>query len=199
MSNCLPELRDFSVLSEITVQRKTKLILGTILGTIGALLLLMIVVLIVVCVVVRKKKKQMSPKFSIYNPNGGTFAPGHPMQSRFPKSRADNESHIYASIEDTMVYGHLLRDSAYPGSGGPEVDVYRTFTGPVEAPAPPLPNIKEKVPEVTDPEVGVYRHFISPPESAPPSQDMSGGQGEKMVENELYSIRSNGLPSLPSE
>uniref|UniRef100_A0A4W5RC51 CUB domain containing protein 1a n=1 Tax=Hucho hucho TaxID=62062 RepID=A0A4W5RC51_9TELE len=69
-----------------------------------------------------KKKRQLSHQVSIYNPNETSFLPGH--NGRFPKSRKDNESHIYASIDDTLVYSHLLRDGAEMGVyGDPAVDV----------------------------------------------------------------------------
>ncbi|XP_061113959.1 CUB domain-containing protein 1-like [Conger conger] len=190
MSNCEPELGAFSVLSQITLEENTGPILGIALGTIAGLLLLLLLILIVVWVI-RKKKRQETHKTSIYNPNGANFPPGHRM---FPKSREDNESHVYASIEDTMVYGHLLKESDYPTSDSdleikPEVDTYRGFTGPTEAPPPPLPHShRQKLPEPGAPEVDVYRPFIDQSESALPVQD-------KMVENELYGPGSNGLGS----
>lgn len=56
---------------------------------------------------------------------------------KFQKRRKDNDSHVYAVIDDTMVYGHLLQDS-----GGsfiqPEVDTYRPFQGPM-GDCPPSP------------------------------------------------------------
>ncbi|KAG7469869.1 hypothetical protein MATL_G00133440 [Megalops atlanticus] len=204
MSNCQPENGEFNVLSQITLQKKTSLLLGIILGTVGALLLLMLIVLIIVCVVIRKKKRQMAHAVSIYNPNGNTYLPGHPL---FPKTRADNESHIYASIDDTMVYGHLLQESSYPVPmnsyhGTPQVDIYRSFTGPVEAPPPPLPHDRVMKPhtEIENPEVDVYRPFVDPSESVlpvphhPVSHEDSMGI-EDMVDNELYT--SNGKTSLP--
>lgn len=59
-------------------------------------------------------------------------------QKKFQKGRRDNDSHVYAVIDDTMVYGHLLQDS----SGSflqPEVDAYRPFQGLTEdcPPSPP--------------------------------------------------------------
>lgn len=59
-------------------------------------------------------------------------------QKKFQKGRRDNDSHVYAVIDDTMVYGHLLQDS----SGSflqPEVDTYQPFQGLTEdcAPSPP--------------------------------------------------------------
>jgi hypothetical protein len=79
----------------------------------------------------RKKKRELSHQVSIYNPNGTSFLPDH--NRRFPKSRKENEFHIYASIEDTLVYSHLLRDEAEMGVyRDPAVDVYQSFTGPTE-------------------------------------------------------------------
>ena len=38
-----------------------------------------------------------------------------PMQrKKFQKGRKDNDSHVYAVIDDTMVYGHLLQDASGP-------------------------------------------------------------------------------------
>ncbi|KAJ8385681.1 hypothetical protein AAFF_G00183940 [Aldrovandia affinis] len=189
MSNCLPEQRDFSVLSQITLHRKTSSLLAIILGTVGALLFLMVIVLIIVCVVTRKKRRQMAPNVSIYNPNGADFGPG---PHRFPKSRADNDSHVYASIEDTMVYGHLLKnDGCISPISNPQVDVYQTFTGPVEAPPPPLPHIR--APEGGDPDVDVYRPFVYPSESTAPGQQQPVSPEDTMVDNELYDSRGGGL------
>ena len=65
-----------------------------------------------------------------------------PMQpKKFQKRRKDNDSHVYAVIDDTMVYGHLLQDA----SGSflqAEVDTYRPFQGPTGdfPPSPPPSN-----------------------------------------------------------
>ncbi|XP_035276344.1 CUB domain-containing protein 1-like [Anguilla anguilla] len=199
MSSCVPEEGAFSVLSQITLQENTRRNLGIILGTVIGVVLLVLLILTVVCVVIRKKKAQAPANVSIYNPNGVSFVPGH---YPFPKSRADNESHIYASIEDTMVYGHLLQGSDEPSpvtdlEGRPQVDIYRSFTGPTEAPPPLLPHIRkqEKLPEIGAPEVDVYRPFIHPSESALPMQHKPLTPEEHMVENEVYSPGSNGVPS----
>ncbi|KAJ8290842.1 hypothetical protein GJAV_G00018230 [Gymnothorax javanicus] len=199
MSNCLTELRAFRVLSQITLEEDSSSTVGIILGVIGGLLLLMLLILFISCVVLRKKKRQMDPPASIYNPNGASFASGRKM---FPKSREDNASHIYEAIEDTMVYGHLLQNSDYPSpvtelQGNPEVETYRGYTGPTEAPPPPLPHSpKQDTSKQTEaPEVDVYRPFIDPSESTLPIQDKPLSQEEKMVENELYSPGSSGLGS----
>lgn len=71
----------------------------------------------------------------VYNADVNTQPPRK--QGLFPKGRRNNESHVYAVIDDAMVYGHLLKESN--GSVAPEVDVYRPFEGPVGSlpPSPP--------------------------------------------------------------
>lgn len=71
----------------------------------------------------------------IYNSKVNTEAPRR--QAFFKKGRKSNESHVYAVIDDTMVYGHLL-----PETNGivPEVDVYQPFEGHM-GDAPPVPPI----------------------------------------------------------
>uniref|UniRef100_A0A4W5NZL9 CUB domain containing protein 1a n=1 Tax=Hucho hucho TaxID=62062 RepID=A0A4W5NZL9_9TELE len=128
MSNCMPEDGHFSVLSKVTLQKTSKLLLSGILGAVGAVLLLMLIVL-TVCLVLRKKKRMMVNEASIYIGKGNIFIPGDDV---FPKTQSDSESHIYASIEDTMVYSHLLREPSYVGTvqdhfQGQPVDTYRTF------------------------------------------------------------------------
>uniref|UniRef100_A0A8C7DXE7 CUB domain containing protein 1a n=1 Tax=Oncorhynchus kisutch TaxID=8019 RepID=A0A8C7DXE7_ONCKI len=135
---------------------------------------------------IRKKKRQLSHQVSTYNPNGTSFLPGH--NGSFPKSRKDNESHIYASIEDTLVYSHLLRDGAEMGVyGDPAVDVYQSFTGPTETKPLSLGTVSEH------PEVGIYQPFVPPSHFAPPVPNRPLSQAQQpMVDNELYGSRSNG-------
>lgn len=80
----------------------------------------------------RKKKKKLNHQVSIYNPNGTSFLPGH---NGFPETREDNDDHEYASIEDTLVYTHLLRKGREIGVYG-EFDTYRPFTGHTESHKP---------------------------------------------------------------
>lgn len=72
---------------------------------------------------------------SIYNPGGTVFLPG---RNGIPETHEDDD-HVYASIEDTLVYTHLLRQGKENGIYG-ETDTYRPFTGPTEMskPAPAL-------------------------------------------------------------
>jgi syndecan 4 len=83
------------------------------------------------------------PAVGIYNGNINTHMPGQP--KKFQKGRKDNESHVYAVIDDTMVYGHLLQDS----NGSflrPEVDTYRPFQGPMGDFPPSPPPICSRAP-----------------------------------------------------
>ncbi|XP_034747156.1 CUB domain-containing protein 1 isoform X1 [Etheostoma cragini] len=195
MSNCVPENGHFGALTKIDLQKKSNL-LAIVLGVIGAILLLLIV-LASVCLVAKKKKKdKMSNESAIYMGKGNIFRPS---DSHFTKTRSDNESHVYASIDETLVYGHLLGDSSYADSmqhhfNGMQVDSYNTFTGPTDA---KLPVIKEPDPE---PEMDQFKTFLNPSESFIPSrprtpidrQDSLGFQDRRMVHNELYTFKSLG-------
>nr|XP_046183436.1 CUB domain-containing protein 1 [Oncorhynchus gorbuscha] len=201
MSNCLPEDRHFSVLSKVTLQNTSMLLQSSILWAVGAVLLLMLIVLAVVCLVIRKKKRTMVNEASIFVRKGNIFIPGDGM---FPKTRSDNESHVYASIEDTMVYGHLLREPSYVGTVQAHfqvqpVDTYRTF----------MP-LQDGVPEITEtaadhepelvPEKDMHRPFLDPSESFMPSRPRTpinrhnsmGFMDRRMVDNELCTFKSTG-------
>ncbi|XP_022069363.2 CUB domain-containing protein 1 [Acanthochromis polyacanthus] len=178
MSNCIPEERQFSVLTKITLEKKTNL-LAIVLGITGAVVLALAVLGVVCCITKKKKKQKMNTESSIYISKGNIFRPG---DRHFSKTRSDNESHVYDSIDETMVYGHLLGDS------------YQTFTGPVDG---SLPTVKEPDPE---PEMDQYNTFLKPSETfIPPRprtpidrQDSLGFQDRRMVDNELYTFKSTG-------
>uniref|UniRef100_A0A3Q1EFR2 CUB domain containing protein 1a n=1 Tax=Acanthochromis polyacanthus TaxID=80966 RepID=A0A3Q1EFR2_9TELE len=80
----------------------------------------------------RKKKKQLDHQVSIYNPNGTNFLPGY---NGFPKTAEENEYHVYASIEDTLVYTHLLKKGEELGICG-EFDTYQPFAGQTDSQKP---------------------------------------------------------------
>uniref|UniRef100_A0A673TIK7 CUB domain containing protein 1 n=1 Tax=Suricata suricatta TaxID=37032 RepID=A0A673TIK7_SURSU len=106
---------------------------------VGGAALLLVALGLIICLVRKKKKKTTSKGLSVgvYNGNVNTQMPMQP--KKFPKGRKDSDSHEYAVIDDTMVYGHLLQDSN--GSfQRPEVDTYRPFLGPMGdcPPSPPL-------------------------------------------------------------
>ncbi|XP_041648618.1 CUB domain-containing protein 1a [Cheilinus undulatus] len=178
MSNCQPEQGDFSVITKITLQGSQNLILTIILSVVAALLVIFVIVLVMVCVVIRKKKKELNHQVSIYNPNGTSFLPGN---NGFPKSREDNESHVYASIEDTLVYTHLLRKGKEIGVYG-EFETYRPFAGHTDSQKP----LVSKDKSVDDAQVGTYRPFQFPSQQAPPLPVRPPSQGNPMVDNEIY-------------
>ncbi|KAG7225465.1 hypothetical protein INR49_027460 [Caranx melampygus] len=189
MSNCIPEERHFGGVTKIVLQSRIN-ISAIIAGTVGVLVFLLIVL------AVEKEKERANTESSIYIGKGSFFRPG---DRHFTKSRPENNSHVYDSIDEMMVYGHLLGDSSYGSSTqdhypGIQVDSYKTFTGPTDG---QLPVIKEPDPE---PEMDQYKTFLDPSETFIPSrprtpidrQDSLGFQDRRMVDNELYTFKSTG-------
>lgn len=144
----------------------------------------------------KRSKARKNKEASIYMGKGNIFRPN---DMTFSKTRSDNESHVYDSIDETMVYGHLLRDSTYSDSlqdhyNGTQVDSYQTFTGRTD---PKLPVIAE--PDDRD-EPDHYNTFLDPSQSFHPPrprtpidrQDSMGFEDSRMVENELYTFKSTG-------
>ncbi|KAA0709927.1 CUB domain-containing protein 1 [Triplophysa tibetana] len=195
MSNCEPKSGRFAVLSKIILQRETRKFLGIILAVVGILLLLLIVVLIVVCVI-RKKKKPRANRSSIFMPRGRSNLPGN---ATFPKTRADNESHIYASIEDQPV---VDVNSGHWGNGH-QVDTYRPYTGPTDS----IPAVKESSPEYTldrgdgrSEDQDTYQPFLNPTSTFMPARPRTPlisvsslrFEDRRMAQNELNTFKSTG-------
>uniref|UniRef100_A0A3Q3ER17 CUB domain containing protein 1a n=1 Tax=Labrus bergylta TaxID=56723 RepID=A0A3Q3ER17_9LABR len=176
MSNCKPERGHFSVITMITLQKN--LLLTIILSVVAALLVIFVIVLVAVCVVIRKKKKRLNHQVSIYNPNGTSILPGN---NGFPKTREDNESHVYDTIEDTLVYTHLLRKGREIGVYG-EFDTYRPFTGHTDLQKP----LVLKDTGVEDAQVGTYQPVSFPSQQAPPLPVRPPSHVSPMVDNEIY-------------
>ncbi|KAL0984945.1 hypothetical protein UPYG_G00150820 [Umbra pygmaea] len=175
MSNCMPVTGTFSVLTQITLHKEQNMLLTIILSVVATMLVLMVVVLAGICTVIRRKKRQLSNQVSIYNANEASFLPGQ--NGSYPKSRED-ESHIYASIEDTLVYSHLLRDEE---GFSDRVDVCQSFTGPTDV----KPHFLGTFAEI--PEVGIYQ-----PSVPPHIHNRSSSKSEKsIVDNELYGNTSS--------
>ncbi|NXG44605.1 CDCP1 protein, partial [Psilopogon haemacephalus] len=133
VSNCKPsEKMQLALQFWVTVSDK-QLDLGVIIAVAAGAGVLTAIGL-TVCCVKKKKKKSQTPMVGVYNATVNTQPPGK--QKLFRKERQNNESHVYAVIDDAMVYGHLLKESN--GLVAPEVDVYRPFDGPM-GPVPPSP------------------------------------------------------------
>ncbi|NXI12187.1 CDCP1 protein, partial [Irena cyanogastra] len=134
VSNCRPvDKTKLSLQFWVTsIDKQTDL--GIILAVVAGAGVLTVIGL-AVCCVKKKKKKTQNPMVGVYNANVNTQMPGK--KGLFRKGRQNNESHVYAVIDDAVVYGHLLKESN--GSVAPEVDVYRPFDGRVGSlpPSPP--------------------------------------------------------------
>ncbi|XP_061572461.1 CUB domain-containing protein 1a isoform X2 [Cololabis saira] len=174
MSNCMPERGQFSVITKITLQKRKHLLLTIILSAVAALLVIFVVVLVVVCMMVRKKKKKLNEQVGIYNSDGANFLPGH---NGCPVTHEDDESHVYASIEDTLVYTHLLKKGAELGIYQAH-DTYQSFTGHKE-PQKPLASKAS-----SDVGMEVHQPVRLPSEQGPPlpNRPLSHIQ----VENDIY-------------
>lgn len=120
------------------------------------------------CLVPNRKKKKRSHQTSVYNPNGTNVLPGH---KGFPKTRADNESHVYATIDETLIYTHLLGEGA-------EIGVYREFDTNRTATNSKKPLISKEA-GADEMEVGVYHPFQAPPLPNRP-------RSQPLVDNEIY-------------
>ncbi|XP_041039113.1 CUB domain-containing protein 1-like [Carcharodon carcharias] len=100
----------------------------------GGLALLIIIAVIVFCMK-RRKRQQHQPNLSIYNP--GVNSRMLARRRKFVKGRQDNDSHIYAVIDEDRIYADYFNK---PGMLSiPEVDVYRSFNGPIMPPNLPPP------------------------------------------------------------
>lgn len=151
------------------------------------------------CLTNRKKKRQMNSRSSIYIPKGNAFLPG---DASFPKSRANNESHVYTCIDDTMVYGHLLeQDGSGPGHfNGHQVDSYHVFAGPMDKRVMDT-GYEQNVER--EPDKDKYRPFLAPSETFIPSRPRTplgpsnsmDYQDPRMVDNVLYTFKTLGDPT----
>ncbi|NXM72756.1 CDCP1 protein, partial [Serilophus lunatus] len=163
VSNCKPVDKTQLILQFWVTFADKQIDLGIILAVVAGAGVLVAIGL-TVCCVKKKKKKTQNPMVGVYNSNVNTQMPGK--KGLFAKGRQNNESHVYAVIDDAVVYGHLLKESN--GSLTPEVDVYRPFDGPIGS-VPPSPpplsfrkstkcssNTEEEPPPLTDTDHDTY-------------------------------------------
>ncbi|XP_053322983.1 CUB domain-containing protein 1 [Spea bombifrons] len=133
ISNCKPKGRDNKLQIQFTIttdysSSDTKIIAIAAAAAAGAV----IIAIVVALCCIRKKKKEKETPLGIYNSKVNTEIP---RRQGFLRKGRKKESHIYAVIDDTMVYGHLLKNTNGPSN--PEVDVYRSFEGNMSDPPPP--------------------------------------------------------------
>ncbi|XP_039192057.1 CUB domain-containing protein 1 isoform X3 [Crotalus tigris] len=142
VSNCKPSAKQqLSLQFLVTFQKNSDV--TVIIGVVaGGMAVLAIIGLLICCVKKKRKNKRkesQNPVVGVYNANVNTLLPGR--QGIFKKERKKNDSHVYAVIEDVMVYGHLLDNSTRPEMA--EVGVYRPFSGPVSTTPPSPPPIRK--------------------------------------------------------
>lgn len=125
----------------------------------------------------RKKKKKLSHQVSIYNPNGTSFLPG---QNGFPETREDNDEHEYASIEDTLVYTHLLRKGKEIGVYG-DFDTYQPFTGRMDSQKPLVSKDS-----IADDRQASKQPFAISSQQAPPLPIRPLSHDQQLVDNVIY-------------
>lgn len=107
---------------------------------------------------------------------------------------------MYTSIDDTMVYGHLLQqDRSGPGPfNGHQVDSYHSFTGPMDKTVKD-PGYEQNVERDKD----KYCPFLAPSETFIPSRprtplapaDSMDYEDRRMVDNILYTFKTVGDPN----
>ncbi|XP_077125225.1 CUB domain-containing protein 1-like isoform X2 [Ranitomeya variabilis] len=135
ISNCKPwsSSKKLKLSWSITFSQVSPVLKIILIAACSAIAVVLAVIATICCI--KNKKKQTESPVGIYNSKVNTEAPRR--QAIFKKGRKTNESHIYAVIDDTMVYGHLLQETT---GTDPEVDVYRPFEGAM-GDAPPVPPI----------------------------------------------------------
>lgn len=136
----------------------------------------------------------------VYNDTVNTQVPGR--QKLFRKGKQNKDSHVYAVIDDAMVYGHLLKESN--GLVAPEVDVYRPFDGPM-GPVPPSPppfsfrkDVKnssnpEEPPPPADADHDTYTFAHQKPGQLQGTEDTSGKDHGEMSLSLLETKEQEGL------
>lgn len=124
----------------------------------------------------RKKENTQTPMVGVYNTNVNTQLPTKP--GVFKKGRKNNESHVYAVIDDTMVYGHLLDNLSGPGNA--EIGVYQPFTGAMSS-RPPSP-----------PPISSFRKMSKLSTTEESSTPMTDNETYTFAHRPLEPLKSNG-------
>lgn len=151
------------------------------------------------CLTNRKKKQHTNHRSSIVIPRGIPLLPG---DASFPKTRAQNESGVYATIDDTGPFGHLSsQDRSGPGHfNGNQVDSYHTFTTPMDE------TIKDAGYEQNmgrGPDQNMYGPFLAPADTFIPSRprtplahvDSMDYEDRRMVDQVLHTFKTLAEPN----
>ncbi|XP_067853792.1 CUB domain-containing protein 1-like [Heptranchias perlo] len=148
VSNCEPSSGHLNLMFHVLVKEYEDITGTIIIAAAAGGLALLIVLAVVVCCVKKRKRQRRQPALGIYNPGVNTHIPGR--RRKFGKGRQDNESHIYAVIDEDRVYADHFNKSQMLSI--PEVDVYRPFNGPMGTLPPTLPPPRSATPKDVSPE-----------------------------------------------
>lgn len=151
------------------------------------------------CLTNRKKKRHVNHRSSFIIPRGIPLLPG---DASFPKTRADNDSRVYTTTDETGMYGHFLQqDGSGPGHfNGHQVDSYHTFTAPMDETIKDAgyePNMER------GPDQNAYCPFLAPSETFIPSRprtplghvDSMDYEDRRMVDQVLHTFKTLGDPN----
>ncbi|KAM8967047.1 CUB domain-containing protein 1 [Pelodytes ibericus] len=133
ISNCKPKASRLQMQFSIFFYESNSDLKIIVIAVVCGVAAVILIITVTLCCI-RKKKKEKSGQLGIYNSKVNTEMPSRKGFMR--KGRKKNESHIYAVIDDTMIYGHLLKHPSNPAT--PEVDVYQPFEGAM-GDTPPVP------------------------------------------------------------
>ncbi|XP_072416479.1 CUB domain-containing protein 1a [Chiloscyllium punctatum] len=147
VSNCETSNGQLSLMFQVLV-REDSMDIITIAAAVAGGVVLLIVIAVIICCVRQRKRQQQLTALGTYYPGVSSRKPGQ--RRKFVKGRQDNESHIYAVIDEDRIYADYLNKSGM--SAVPEVDVYRSFDGPMGEMPPSLPPPRGTVSKDTRPE-----------------------------------------------
>ncbi|XP_067905990.1 CUB domain-containing protein 1-like [Heterodontus francisci] len=146
VSNCELSSGHLNLMFQVLVLEDKDTTITIAVAVAGGVALLVIIAVIVCCV--KKWKRRRQPALGIYNPGVNNHMPGR--RQKFGKRRQDNDSHIYAVIDEDRVYADYFNKSRMLSI--PEVDVYRSFEGPMGNVPPTLPPPRSATSKSASPE-----------------------------------------------
>ncbi|XP_035983508.1 CUB domain-containing protein 1 [Fundulus heteroclitus] len=151
--------------------------LKPILGAVAALFLISIIVLLVVCFVIKKKRKGQSPAVAAENPDRNV-----PKEPNNHPEDCNDRNHVYATIDDSLVYSHLLNKL----KGGEHYDSYQSL------------DIKPKKPSVYEDVGGDSSVPLLQSKQGQPLSNKASSYVELVVVNNVYDLEQNNQEECPS-
>ncbi|XP_072366177.1 CUB domain-containing protein 1-like [Scyliorhinus torazame] len=135
VTNCYTSSEQLNLLFQVRVSESEDVTDTIVIAAAVAGVLIVLIIAVTVCCIKRWKRQNRQPGLAIYNP--GVNSRMLARRRKFAKGRQDNDSHIYAVIDEDRVYADYFNKSGMLSI--PEVDVYRSFDGPMGNEPPALP------------------------------------------------------------